>query len=97
MAFSKSFPKRSDKSVYPNWVDVRLSDEEERAIEAKARQENIRLFKECIVDAKVLMDGQGLKPYQTNIIEVANALFEKRASHAVFWKENASREKFEKP
>jgi hypothetical protein len=97
MAFSKSFPKRSDKSVYPHWVDVRLSDEEERAIETKARQENIRIYKECLADAKAIMDERGLKPYQTNLVEVATALFEKRASHAVFWKENASREKFEKP
>ena len=52
MAFSKQFPKTTDKSTYPKWVEVNLSDAEESEQEAKARVRNIQLFKDSIEDAK---------------------------------------------
>ena len=95
MAFSKSFPKRSDKSVYPKWEDVFLSEDEERGVESEARHENIRLMRECLSDAKKILADENLKGYETSLIDLAVALFDKRASHAVFWKENRAKEKFD--
>ena len=94
MPFSKSFPRKSDKSVYPTWEEVELTPEEENSVEEKARQENIRLMKQCIEDAKKLFSEQDLKRYQTDMIRLAISLFEKRASHSVHFKERKAKEKF---
>ena len=51
--------------------------------------------KECIEDAKSLIKEKGLKDYQTDILSTAVALFEKRASHSIYWKESSSKEKFD--
>lgn len=95
MAFSKSFPKTSDKSVYPKWVEIFLTEKEEQEQEELCREENIKLMKECIDDAKKVFSEQKLKDYQTDIIRLAIALFEKRASHSVYWKEELAKEKFD--
>jgi len=95
MPFSKSFPKATDKTVYPRWEEVYLSEEEEREQEQKARLENIRLIKECIDDANKILKEKHLKYYQTDIVNMAIALFEKRASHSVYYKENKAKEKFD--
>ena len=94
MPFSKAFPKRSDKAVYPRWEDVELTDAEERLVDEKARFENIGLMKECIDDSMKLFDEKSLKKYQTDMIRLAIALFEKRASHSVYHKERKAKEKF---
>ena len=96
MPFSKTFPKTSTKSVYPKWEEVYLDEHEERIVEEEAARENIRLMRECIRDAKAIIKDEGLKPYQTDLINVAIALFEKRASHEIYHKENKAKEKFEK-
>ncbi|MBL7056341.1 hypothetical protein ISS07_05490 [Candidatus Woesearchaeota archaeon] len=96
MAFSKSFPKQVKGSSYPHWEEVSLTDAEEKLEEDKARVENINLMKECIDDAKSIVKDKELKDYQTDFMHVAIALFEKRASHAVYWKENKAKEKFDK-
>ncbi|MBI2134443.1 hypothetical protein HYU09_00500 [Candidatus Woesearchaeota archaeon] len=95
MPFSKSFPKQSKTSAYPHWEEVSLSEAEESSEEQKARIENIRLMKECIEDARTIMKEKGLKDYQTDIIHMAIALFEKRASHSIYWKESKAKEKFD--
>jgi hypothetical protein len=95
MAFSKAFPQRSDKSVYPRWEDIYLSDDEERSIEVEARAENIELMKQCYDDAKKIMGDKGLKDFQTDLTRIAIALFEKRASHTVYWKESRAKDKFD--
>jgi hypothetical protein len=95
MTFSKSFAKTTDKSVYPKWIEVFLTEEEEREEERKCRQENIRLMKECLDDAKKIFSESKLKDYQTNVISIAIAFFEKRASHAIYWKESKAKEKFD--
>jgi hypothetical protein len=95
MAFSKSFAKTTDKSVYPKWIEVFLSEKEERDEERKCREENIRLMKECLDDAKKIFSDSKLKDYQTNVISIAISLFEKRASHAIYWKESKAKEKFD--
>jgi len=95
MAFSKAFAKTTEKSAYPKWTEVFLTEEEEREEEKKCRQENIRLMKECLDDAKKIFADSRLKDYQTNVISIAIALFDKRASHAVYWKENRAKDKFD--
>ncbi len=95
MGFSKSFPKTIEGSSYPRWEEVLLTDEEEIEVEQKAREENIKIMKECIDDAKRLIEEKGFKGFKEDILAVAVPLFEKRASHEVYWKENKSKEKFD--
>jgi hypothetical protein len=96
MAFSKSFAKTTEKSVYPKWVEVYLTEEEEREEEKKCKAENVRLMKECLEDARKIFASEKLKGYETSLITLTIALFEKRASHSVYWKENKAKEKFDK-
>ena len=94
MGFSKAFPVRSDKSVYPRWEDVELSEAEEKEAEALARSENAKIMKECLRDAREILKEENLKDFQTNMVQIAIALFEKRASHTAYWKEEKARQKF---
>jgi len=95
MSFSKSFPRTVKGSPYPRWEEVFISEEEERSEEDKCRVENLRIMDQCIEDAKKIMANKSLKPYQTDLINTAIALFEKRASHSVYWKERKSKDKFD--
>ena len=95
MVFSKSFPKTEKKSVYPSWEEIYLSNEEESLEEQRARVKNIEIMKRCIDNARILFKEKNLKDYQTDIINVACYLFDKEASHAVYWKENKCKEKFD--
>ncbi|MEM4260286.1 MAG: hypothetical protein QXG00_03545 [Candidatus Woesearchaeota archaeon] len=95
MVFSKSFPRITEKSNYPIWEEVYLSEEEELLEDERARHENIKLMKECIDDAKKIFAEKGLKDYQTDIISIAISLFEKRASHSIYHKENKAKQKFD--
>jgi len=95
MVFSKSFPKTTDKSAYPKWVEIVLSEQEEKEIEELAHKENISLMKSCLDDAKKIIAEKNLKPYQTDLVRIAIALFEKQASHSIYWKENKAKEKFD--
>ena len=96
MVFKKSFPKTIKGSNYPQWVDVSLTKQEELEQEEFCRKENIKLMEECIEDAKKIVEKNELKHYQTDIISIAKSLFDKRASHSIFWKENKAQEKFDK-
>jgi len=96
MTFSKAFPRRKKDSSYPQWEEVFLSETEEKDIEEKAKTQNRELLKECVRDAQKIMQDENLKNYQTDLIHVAIALFEKRASHEIYWKENKAKEKFDK-
>ena len=96
MVFSKSFPKTTDKGIYPKWIEVAITAEEEKEEERKCRLENIKLMKGCIEDAKKIIEENNLKKFQTDMVNIAIALFEKRASHSVYWKENKAKEKFDK-
>jgi len=95
MAFSRRFPRDVKGSPYPNWEEHYLSADEERAIESKQRVENMKLLRECLKDAEEIVKGQGMKDFQTNVVQLAIALFEKRASHSVYWKEEAVKAKFD--
>ncbi len=96
MAFSKSFPKPNKTGTYTTWEEVSISEAEEREAEARARVQNVKVLKESITDAKSLMKENQLKDYQTDVVTLAVALFEKRASHEIYWKENKAKEKFDK-
>ncbi len=95
MSFSKSFPRTDNKSTYPIWEEISLSSEEENKIEDSARKENITLLKQCIEDARMIVQDENMRDYQTDISRMAIALFEKRSSHVVFWKEQACKDKFD--
>lgn len=95
MPFSKSFPKTSKTSPYPQWEEISLTDEEEKAVEQKSREENIKLFKECITDAKSILIEKGVNESNSDVINAAIALFEKRASHVIYHKESRAKEKFD--
>lgn len=95
MAYSKSFPRTTKESTYPIWEEIYLSDAEENEQEVKTRSENIELMKECIEDAKQIIADKNLKDYQTDVINMAISLFEKRASHSVYYKEEKAKEKFD--
>jgi hypothetical protein len=96
MAFSKSFPRTVKGSNYPIWAEIFLPEQEEREQEQLSRKENIILIKQCLEDAKSILKDSSLKDFQTNLISLAIALFDKRASHTVYWKENKAKEKFDK-
>lgn len=95
MVFSKSFPRTTDKSVYPRWEEITLDEAEEKEQEHLARKENILKMQECIEDAKKIMESKDLKSYQTDMINIALALFEKRGSHEIYYKENKAKENFD--
>lgn len=95
MAFSKTFPRNIEGSNYPRWEEVFLKEVEEEEEEKKARKENIKLMEECIDDARDISKDRDLKNYQTDIMKMAISLFEKRASHSVYWKERKAKEKFD--
>ena len=95
MVFNKSFPHTTEKSVYPKWEEITLNNEEEKKQEAIARRENIQKMQECIDDSKSIMESKALKPYQTDMINIAIALFDKRGGHEIYYKENKAKEKFD--
>jgi hypothetical protein len=96
MAFSKRFPRQIEGSNYPEWVEVFLSEKEEKVVERECRQENVLLMEECIEDAKNIVKARNMKYFQSDIVNIAISLFEKRASHSIYWKESKAKEKFDK-
>lgn len=96
MVFGKRYPKDKPGSNFPEWVEIQLTEEEEREIEEKARQENIRLMKQCLDDATSLLKDKGFRDYDNNRIEIAKTLFDKLASHSVYWKEAECKDRFDK-
>lgn len=95
MPFFKTFPKKVKGSQYPEWEEVTLTEQEEEFEEQRARNENIKLMKDCIDDAKNIVKDKNLKEFQTDIVNMAIALFEKRSSHSVYYKERKAKEKFD--
>lgn len=95
MAFRKRFPKDVPTSPYPQWVTVELTKEQEEQLEEKTRDENVSLMQECLSDAKELVEAQGLKDYQTDVVNIAISLFEKRASHLAYHKEEFAYDQFQ--
>ena len=96
MTFSKSFPRSVKGSNYTKWEEASITEDEERIEEERARDENLILMNECIRDAKAVMEKNMLKKFQSDMIKVAVALFEKRASHVVYFKEEKCKENLER-
>ena len=94
MPFSKSFPKTLPGTNYPIWEEIFLTKEEEQQVEAECKKINFQLLDECLQDAKMLAIKNGINEDQ-NVTRIAISLFEKRASHVVFWKESKTKEKFD--
>ncbi len=94
MAFSKTFPKNVPGSNYPVWEEIFLSEEEERLVEEESRKKNFRLLDDSLREAKALAIRHGINT-EENVTRLAIALFEKQASHVVFWKESKAKEKFD--
>lgn len=96
MSFSKAFPRYVGKSTYPVWEEIILTEEEEREAEELARKENLELMEKCMDDAKKTILKKNLKDYQSDIIRLASALFEKLSAHMVYYKESMCKDKFDK-
>lgn len=95
MMFSKSFAKKTAVGG-TEWEEVKLTDDEEKQVDERARTENIVLMNQCIEDAKSILIKKGLMSDDLSIVDVAIALFEKRASHSIYLKERKAKEKFDK-
>ena len=95
MAFSKTFPRTKPDSSYPIWEEIYLTEEEEHQVEEKCKREHFQIMDECLREARTLAIKQAINT-EENVTKLAIALFEKRASHIVFWKENKAKEKFDK-
>ena len=93
--FSKSFCKHVEGSVHGKWVEVTLNDEEEREVEKAAGAENAKIFARCLDEARNVIAEKKLKSYQSDVISIAIALFEKQGRHSRYWKENRCREKLD--
>lgn len=96
MGFSKTFPRTTDKSVYPKWIEIFLDEKEEKEVELEVRQKNIQLMKECMDDAKHIVQEKRLLENQYILTRIAISLFEKRSSHEIFHKESKAKKKFDK-
>ena len=94
MAFSKSFPKTLPGVSYPVWEEVKLTKEEEKSVEEACKRENQYLLDQALFEAKQLAIKHQINT-ENNVTSLAIALFEKNASHVVFWKENKAKEKFD--
>jgi hypothetical protein len=95
MTFSKSFPRTNGKTNFPIWEEIFLNNSDEREIESKAQCKTNALMKQCIEDARLIMENMNLRDYQTDLVRMAVSLFEKRASHIVYWKEQACKDLFD--
>lgn len=95
MVFSKSFAKTIEGEKFPKWEEIILSNEEEAKIELEAKEEHIIVMIECIEDAKKILKERRLEWETKDMVGIAVALFEKRASHVIYYKENKAKEKFD--
>lgn len=94
MAFSKTFPRQSPGSSATVWEEITLSGEEEKQAEESCRKENFQLLDGSLQEARSLAIKHSINT-DANVARLAVALFEKKASHQVFWKEKMAKEKFE--
>ena len=95
MTFSKTFPRTIQGTNYPLWEEISLTEEEEKQAEEACKKENFQVMDQCLEDAKMLAIKNGINTDE-NRTRLAIAMFEKRASHLVFWKESKAKEKFDK-
>jgi hypothetical protein len=94
MAFSKTFPKTIPGTNYPVWEEIFLTIAEEQEVEDLCKKANFLIMDDAIQEAKALMVKNGMNE-DSNIVSIAKSLFDKRASHLIFWKESRAKEKFD--
>lgn len=94
MSFTKSFPRTLKGSNYPIWEEISLSAEQEKEVALNSFNENLVLMKKCLDEAKKVLSEKDMKDYQSDVVSLAVALFEKTASHSVYHKEAKARELF---
>ena len=95
MPFSKTFPRTKSDSSYPTWEEIYLTQQEEKEVEERCKREHFQILDECIREARQLAIKNAINT-EDNVTKLAITLFEKRASHVVFWKEDKAKEKFDK-
>lgn len=95
MPFSKTFPKTIPGTNYPQWEEVYLTLEEEKDAEEMCKRDNFQIMDDCLREAKALVIKHQINTDDV-LSRVAIALFEKRSSHVVYWKENKAKEKFDR-
>lgn len=95
MTYSKRFPKDVPTQVHPQWIEVSLTKEEELDVEKQTRKLHASLLKQCVADAKQVAKASEVHAEPAEIVSLANALFDKRASHLVWHKEERAKQKFD--
>ena len=95
MTYSKRFPKDVATQVHPKWIEVSLTDDEESQVEQDTRRLHAALMKQCVADAKSVAKAAEVHAEPADIISMAGALFDKRASHVVWHKEERAKQKFD--
>jgi len=101
MSYVKSF------NFMGRWVDTSLTNSEEVKIEEDAQLEHEQIMENCLKDARRIyyytkMGVRSTLESELSKIDdpalymsIAIALFEKRANHTFFYREQAARNKFE--
>lgn len=94
MSFSKKFPKEVPGSNFPIWEEIILSPTEEQDVEEHAKRDQFKLLDEALREARALAIKHSIND-EGIVARLGVALFEKRASHIIFWKEEKAKEKFD--
>ena len=93
----KSFPYNNGN--FTKWVEIKLDNDEIQMEIEQAMEDQINLFEVCIEDAKKIANRLGNIYGDANkdidIMEIASQLFQKRASHLIYYLDEACRRKFE--
>ena len=95
MSFTKSFPKERPATA---WQEVVLTPHEEQQVASVAYSEHLQLLERCLLDTLEMvrtcgLSEQGIVLDFSGLCQLSVALFEKSASHVVFFKERACKEK----
>ena len=89
MAWVKVF---NDRGI---WKDISLSIEEEVEVESSEWNLHDTIMRECLTDATKILRSKEVEVTPMTTINLAVALFDKRASHVQYGREAKAREKFE--
>lgn len=99
MSLAKRFPTEVNKEITTKetrWEEYNLTQKEEKLIHNQSVARHKALFAECFSLASKIIEDEGAKPYQTSLVNVAIALFNKHARHEHFMQEEFLRLKHEK-
>lgn len=75
---------------------MELTAQEERETEQVCRQENLYLLRQCLADARNIMKDEKLMDMQNHTIQMAIALFEKRAENIAEHKQQKIQQKIQR-